>query len=248
MPPSPRTVELDLPFGRVLPDRLRPMLPVPASDPFDSRNHAFEVAWDGVRALACVDGFEVQLWGRALRGLTPQYPEVLALKDMLPAETVIDGELIVADVEGRPDLNALQEREHATGDAIARLSVAHPVTYVVYDLLSLRGRSLLREPWHRRQSRLHQLMASPGRVYVPEARVGEGFGQVQRVGPQRSLAISHLHGAQAGGQPAGMHPHAGDRPASSSESPPGRDPAPPSANLKSLGEKLSRGSLTDAVK
>ena len=175
MPPSPRTVELDLPFGRVLPDRLRPMLPVPASDPFDSRNHAFEVAWDGVRALACVDGFEVQLWGRALRALTPQYPEVLALKDMLPAETVIDGELIVADVEGRPDLNALQEREHATGDAIARLSVAHPVTYVVYDLLSLRGRSLLREPWHRRQSRLHQLMASHGRIYVPEAMVGEGF-------------------------------------------------------------------------
>src|SRR5438132_10630779 len=64
---------------------------------------------------------------------------------------------------------------------------------------------------------------------------GRGLGQVQRVGPQRSLAISHLHGAQAGGQPAGMHPHASDRPASSSESPPGRDPAPPSANLKSLG-------------
>jgi bifunctional non-homologous end joining protein LigD len=175
MPPVPRTVELDLPFGRVLPDRLRPMLPIPASDPFDSPNHAFEVAWDGVRALACVDGLEVQLWGRALRALTPQYPEVLGLREMLPADTVIDGELIVADVEGRPDLSALQEREHATGHAIARLSLVHPVTYVVYDLLSLRGRSLLREPWHRRQSRLHQLLASHGRIYVPEAMVGEGY-------------------------------------------------------------------------
>ena len=175
MPSSPHTVELDLPFGRVLPDRLRPMLPMPASNPFDSPNHAFEVAWDGVRALASVDGFEVQLWGRALRELTPQYPEVLALKDMLPAETVIDGELIVADVEGRPDLTALQEREHAAGEAAARLAGVHPVTYVVYDLLYLRGRSLLREPWHRRQSRLHQLMASHGRIYVPEAMLGEGF-------------------------------------------------------------------------
>ncbi len=152
------------------------MLPMPASDPFDSPNHAFEVAWDGVRALASVDGLQVQLWGRALRELTPQYPEVLALKDLLPAETIIDGELIVADAEGRPDLTALQEREHAgTGEAAARLANAHPVTYVVYDLLYLRGRSLLKEPWHRRQSRLHQLMASHGRIYVPEAMVGEGY-------------------------------------------------------------------------
>lgn len=176
MPPSPPAVELDLPFGQVLPERLRPMLPIPASDPFDSPGHCFEVAWDGVRALAGVDGSSLQLWGRTLRELTPQYPEVHPLKDLLPGQTIIDGELIVADREGRPDLQALQERVHAAApEAVARAAQAHPATYVVYDLLSLRGRSLLKEPLHRRQARLHQLLPSYGRIYVPEAMIGEGL-------------------------------------------------------------------------
>jgi len=55
MPSRPQTVELDLPFERALPDRLRPMLPMAAAAPFDSADYAFDVAWDGVRALASVD-------------------------------------------------------------------------------------------------------------------------------------------------------------------------------------------------
>src|SRR2546423_8486093 len=109
-----QTVELDLPFERALPDRLKPMLPMAASEPFDSSDYAFDVAWDGVRALAAVDGSRVALWDRTLLDLTGRYPEVQVLADLLPPETIVDGELIVTDPEGRPDVIALAKRQQAS--------------------------------------------------------------------------------------------------------------------------------------
>jgi bifunctional non-homologous end joining protein LigD len=149
---------------------------MPAAEAFDSPAHGFEVAWDGVRALAFVDGSGVNLWGRALSDLTPQYPEVAALSGLVPPETIVDGELIVADSDGRPDFAALQEREHArSAETVERAAVDHPVTYVIYDLVLVNGRSLLKEPLHRRRSRLRDAIASTNRFYLPEPVVGEGL-------------------------------------------------------------------------
>lgn len=182
------------------------MLPMPASDPFDSPAHSFEVAWEGVRGLAFIDGSGVRLWGRALSELTAQYPEVAALADLLPRETILDGELIVADADGRPDHAALQEREHAQGnDAVARASREHAVTYVLYDLLYLNGRSLLREPLHRRRSRLREAMASTSRFYVPEPVIGEGlaFFDAAREKGLEGIVAKRLDSLY---RPGGRHP------------------------------------------
>jgi len=171
-----QTVELDLPLGGALPGRLRPMLAMPAAAPFDSREYAFEVAWSGVRALASFDGAATTLWGRGLAELTGQYPEVQALREMTPPDSVVDGELIVTDPEGRPDPAGLQEREQAlTPAAIARAVADHPVTYVVYDLLYVRGRSLMLEPLQRRQAKLRESVRSARRIYVADPVVGEGI-------------------------------------------------------------------------
>ena len=120
------------------------MLPMPSAEPFDSHDYAFEVAWQGIRALARIDRGQVRLWGRDLRDLTGRYPEVQALAAIAPGETIVDGELIVADGEGRPDSVALDKRQQAANpEAVARAVAAQPVTYVVYDLLYLAGRSML---------------------------------------------------------------------------------------------------------
>src|SRR2546421_153309 len=176
MPSRPQTVELDLPFERALPDRLRPMLPMAAAAPFDSADYAFDVAWDGVRALASVDRGRVGIWGRTLLDLTGRYPEVQVLADLLPPETIVDGELIVTDPEGRPDSVALARRQQAARpEAVARVAAAHPVTYVVHDLLYLRGRSWLKEPLVRRRPRLNDLLQSSGRIYVVEPVADDGL-------------------------------------------------------------------------
>src|SRR5207247_10079040 len=102
MPSRPHTVELDLPFERALPDRLRPMLPMAAAAPFDSADYAFDVAWDGVRALASIDRGRVGLWGRTLLDLAGRYPEVQALARLLPPQPTVHRELIVIASGWRP--------------------------------------------------------------------------------------------------------------------------------------------------
>ena len=165
-----------MPFERAVPDRLRPMLPMPAAEPFDSHDYAFEVAWQGIRALARIDRGQVRVWGRDLRDLTGRYPEVQALAAIAPGETIVDGELIVADGEGRPDSVALDKRQQAANpEAVARAVAAQPVTYVVYDLLYLAGRSMLNLPLVRRRPRLSETIRSSARIYVVEAVAEDGL-------------------------------------------------------------------------
>lgn len=152
------------------------MLPMRAAEPFDSTAYCFDVAWDGVRALSSIESGEVQTWGRDLIDLTARFPEVSALGQLAPSGTIVDGELIVADSDGRPDRDALEARQHASkADDISRLASAHPATYVVYDLLFFRGRSLMKEPLVRRRPRMHDAIPTSGRIYVLEPVAEDGL-------------------------------------------------------------------------
>src|SRR5438094_8958575 len=152
------------------------MLPMPAAGPFDSEDYAFEVSWDGVRALASIDGGQVRLWGRDLRDLTDRYPEVQALAALAPPETIVDGELIVTDADGRPDGVALEARQQALRpETVARAAAAHPATYVVYDLLYMRGKSFMKEPLVHRRPKVYQSIASTGRIYGVEPVAKDGL-------------------------------------------------------------------------
>jgi bifunctional non-homologous end joining protein LigD len=190
--PSQKALELDLPFQSVLPSQLRPMMPMQAAEPFDSTAHCFEVAWDGVRALAALDANGLRLHGRAGQDLTHAYPEAQALGPQLPPDTVVDGELIVADREGRPDPTALQERQQAQDPYDVAAGVrTRPVTYVIYDILFRRGRSLLSDPLHRRREALKQTVTSRGSIYVPGSLEAEGiafFEAAQEKGLQGIVA------------------------------------------------------------
>lgn len=132
--------------------RLLPMLAT-ASAPFDAEEYSFEVKWDGVRALAAVAQGRWCLWGRHGVDYTARYPE-LAVLGRLPAGTVVDGELVVWR-DGRADFSALLRRHRRQRSA----PPTPVVTYVLFDLLSLRGRSLLKEPLARRRARLGELLA-----------------------------------------------------------------------------------------
>jgi bifunctional non-homologous end joining protein LigD len=64
----------------------------------------------------------------------------------MPDNTVIDGEVIAFDDEGRPSFNALQNY----GSAPA------PVIYYVFDVMVLAGRDVMREPLEKRRALLEQ--------------------------------------------------------------------------------------------
>jgi ATP-dependent DNA ligase len=174
---------------------LLPMLAV-ASAPFDSPEYLFEVKWDGVRALAQSESGRWALWGRAGVDYTARYPE-LALLGRLPAGTVVDGELVRPGPGGLSDLGAILHRHQlCQPQRIAQASRSCPVVYVVFDLLWLRGRSLLGEPLQARRATLQALLegvAEPG-VLFSEGVVGQGkaFFEALVAQGQEGMMAKHL--------------------------------------------------------
>jgi ATP-dependent DNA ligase len=151
------------------------MLAVPAR-PFDSPEYSFELKWDGIRALAAVEAAGWGLWGRQRAEYAERYPELDVLR-RLPAGTLVDGELVVFDADGRPDLRRLLRRHGLTaGWKIGLARRCDPVQYTLFDLLYHRGRCLLLEPLARRREVLAEACQRIGvaEVHFSEAVVGQG--------------------------------------------------------------------------
>lgn len=89
-----------------------------------------ELKVDGYRAIAFKTGGHLHLRSRNDNDFGIRYPAVVNGLASLPDETVVDGEVVAFDEEGRPSFNALQN--YGTGAA--------PVVFYVFDLLVLAGR------------------------------------------------------------------------------------------------------------
>ncbi|MBP2336314.1 non-homologous end-joining DNA ligase [Saccharothrix coeruleofusca] len=135
---------------------------------------SYEFKWDGVRALARVRGGRVRLVSRLGNDVTAAYPEVQGLGAQVgAAEVLLDGE-VVALAGGRPSFAALQRRIHATGAQVRRLVARVPVTYLVFDVLHLDGRSTVGLPYARRRELLESLGLRGGHWLTPPAFAGAG--------------------------------------------------------------------------
>ena len=115
---------------------------------------AYEVKWDGVRALVAVEGGEVRATSRSGNDVTGGYPELAALG--LPDGVLLDGELVVLGPGGTPDFGLLQSRMHVRGPAPA-LRERAPVIFLPFDVLHAGGASLLDAPYDDRRAVLDAL-------------------------------------------------------------------------------------------
>ncbi len=142
-----------------LPATIRPMLARAGTLPVTDGTHGYEVKWDGVRAIASVRGGDLRLRARTGADVTARYPELAPVPPGARAgELVLDGEVVAFDEHGRPSFERLQSRMHlASAAAVARRLRERPVTYVVFDLLHVGGRSLLSLAYRERRALLAQL-------------------------------------------------------------------------------------------
>ena len=142
-----------------LPDRVAPMLAVVGDLPPDDGGWAYEVKWDGIRAIVYSEGGRVRALGRSSKDITATYPELREAGEQLGARpAVLDGEVVALGPDGRPNFGQLQQRMHLSGSAeIARKARQVPVSYVVFDVLHLDGQSLLDLPYDERRRRLESL-------------------------------------------------------------------------------------------
>jgi bifunctional non-homologous end joining protein LigD len=166
-------LEPELPALPNLPATLRPMLPRPLPQPFDSTAHLFEPSWGGLRALAFIGPADVPGGGHVRivdgegREMAAALPELSGLAVRLDARSaILDGELVVVDGSGRADNEELERR--LAGER------GRPVALLAFDLLHLDGRSLLSAPLDRRRERLRRILHPGDEVVAVPAIAAEG--------------------------------------------------------------------------
>jgi bifunctional non-homologous end joining protein LigD len=164
------------PAREPMPENVVPMMARLGTLPANDSGWAYEIKWDGVRAIAYSEPGRLRLESRNLNDITAQYPEIRPLNRALSSHAaVLDGEVVAFDAEGRPSFERLQQRMHLTGESqIRRRAQDHPVVYVIFDLLYLDGHSLMRLPYAERRARLEELGLEGQAWQTPAHSVGGG--------------------------------------------------------------------------
>ena len=157
-------------------DRLpAPMLASPgtAGELGDTGQWAFEMKWDGIRALARIDDGQVQVISRNGIDVSATYPELAELAEIVSGDALIDGEIVALNKAGRPDFALLQKRMNLNKKSdVAPAAAATPVTFMAFDLLEVGGRSLVGEEYGTRRSELERVLTPRGAIQVPPAFEG----------------------------------------------------------------------------
>ena len=148
--------------------KIAPML-ASSGQPFDSKDHLFEVKWDGIRTLAFFNQGQVRLQSRKLTDSTLRYPEIVRAIGNLSRRGVLDGEIVVLE-GGKPRFERALAREQVRSSERAELRAReHPATFMAFDLLYLDDLELLQEPLSRRKSLLKQLLATHSSCHLVES-------------------------------------------------------------------------------
>ncbi len=172
-----------------MPKHIHPMLATASTLPRKDEGWAFEVKWDGIRALTFWQPGRMRIESRNLNDISSRYPELRGLGRQLGArEAILDGEIVAFDEHGKPSFERLQRRMHVTSESvIRRLSGEHPVIYEIFDLLHLDGRSTLALPYRERRVLLSELKLEGLAWQTPALHLGSG---------RDFLAVTAEHGLE----------------------------------------------------
>ena len=116
--------------------------------PGDETNWAYELKYDGFRALtALVDG-RLAMWSRNEIDLSGRFPRIAAAMEKLKiGEAVLDGEIVALDDRGAPRFQLLQQGQREF--------------IFVFDVLWLDGKDLRQERYEDRRRLLEKLLRRP---------------------------------------------------------------------------------------
>jgi len=165
------------PTRQPMPPQVAPMLARATKElPPDDEDWAYEIKWDGVRAIAYSEPGRIRFESRNHNDISHSYPELKAFNRALSSHrAILDGEIVAFDADGRPSFGRLQGRMHIASEAAARRRVKDtPVVYIVFDLLWLDGHALMDLPYEQRRARLKELELQGPHWQTPDHVLGNG--------------------------------------------------------------------------
>lgn len=113
--------------------------------PDDAAKWQYELKFDGYRAVAFKSGGRVSLRSRNDHDFNAKYPSIVTALAGLPEETIVDGEVVGLDDDGKPSFAALQNSGAGT-----------PVVYFVFDVMMIDGLSVRSQPLDARRALLER--------------------------------------------------------------------------------------------
>ena len=134
-----------LPLGKIR--FIEPMYARLVNELPEGKEWLYEVKLDGYRCLAGRDSTGVRLWSRRGNLFTKQFPQIARACEQLPPGTLVDGEIVALDANGRISFNLLQHHR----------SKAQALLFYVFDVLVYLGQSLMQEPLSARRETLSQI-------------------------------------------------------------------------------------------
>jgi DNA ligase-1 len=129
-----------------------------------------EWKWDGIRGQLVVRPGAFALWSRGEELITDRFPDLAPLADVLPAGTVIDGEVLAWDLAADRPLPFAQLQRRIGRKSVPRSLLAEaPARILAYDLLEDGGTDIRDRPLAWRRDRLETILAGlpPGLPLAP---------------------------------------------------------------------------------
>lgn len=138
---------------------------------------AFEMKWDGMRAVIAVSPEGVRVTSRSGKDVTASYPELASIGTALGADdAVLDGEIVAFDSHGAASFSRLQRRMNVVSEReIAEAQREAPVSFAAFDVLRVNGRQTTDLTYRDRRELLEEIVDDVAGVpiFAPPAFEGD---------------------------------------------------------------------------
>jgi ATP-dependent DNA ligase len=152
--------------GRTKATFIEPMLLLRTETSPEGPDWQLELKLDGYRALAIRSGGNIHLRSRNDNNFNGRYPGLVKALAAMPDDTVIDGEVVALDPDGKPSFNLLQN--YSSGMA--------SLHFFIFDLLVLNGQDVMEKPLTKRRESLGKHVFPKMEESIP---VGRNLGIVE---------------------------------------------------------------------
>jgi len=132
------------------------MLLQKVEEPFDNDDWVSELKLDGIRFLySTMNGSN--FYTRHENEVTERFPELIT--NQISKGTILDGEIIITDENGKPDFEALMGRFQVTNPRrIPIISKRNPVTFCAFDVVYFKGKKVSHLPLMERKELLAEIL------------------------------------------------------------------------------------------